>query len=394
MSGQNMKKKIDDLVNNICQNVVGGELTQLGELFTPCFLNELSEIIYENECLKKPELIINVNSQLCWIDKAPYAQLCSRTPFDRKVELGDAMFIFNEQFVNTRLQSVLNEKNKAFILQAKITDNETHTCHVPITTYNVLEKNSTYKEFQLYSQWSKFDISYSSNTKKVEESNVDLMSAPNSDACRFAWYGVAASTRNANSSPGWPCRWMVGKALMNDPCDKTLGELLSGFYQDHIIDGSQVGEYFNNANHSNPAWGKVVYHVLARSQQLGKPSYFPSSVTTQNRLISSKMVFHAPQLITLFTSFGLNGQRLVSSLFYILSLNPHLSFSHVFQHILLGMVSPKNFNHLFNSAIAILNFPPAVTTSVIGSYKPRKFPIVRVTVKRQENEKINSKYMS
>ncbi|THB85287.1 hypothetical protein E1N66_05920 [Pantoea allii] len=386
MSGKNMAEEIDDLINKICRNVVGGELTQLGALFTPRFLDELSEIIYKHENLKNPKLIIDVNSQLCWIDKAPYAKLCSGIPFDKKVELGDAMFIFDEKFVNTRSQSVLSERNKAFILQAKITGKETHVCRIPVTTCNASKKNSTYKEFELYSKWSKFDISYASNTTEVEESNVDLMNAPNSDACRFAWYGVAASTRNTNSSPSWPCRWMVGKALMNDPCDKTLGALLSGFYQNNNIAGSQVGEYFNNAHYFNPAWERVIYHVLARSKQLGKPSYFPLSVTTQNRIISSRMSFHAPQLITLLTSFGLDGQCVVGYLFYTLQLNPHLSFSHVAKKILLGMVSPKKFRPLFNGVSDILRLYPPVKTTVIGTYKPRKFPIIRVTVERQENE--------
>jgi len=387
MSNQNITREIDNLINKICQNVVGGELVQLGALFTPYFLDELSKIIYENERLKNPALIIDVNSQLCWIDKAPYAQLCSRTPFSRKVELGDAMFIFDEKFIDARLQNVLNESNKAFILQAKVTNDESNICHVPVTTYNSLKKNSTYKEFQLYNQWSNFDISYSSNTKKIEESNVNLMNVQNSDTCRFAWYGVAASTRNTNSSSGWPCRWMVGKALMNDPCDKTLGELLNSFYQGNTINGSQVGEYFNKSKNFNSDWERVVYHVLVRSQQLGKPSYFPAGVITQNRLISSRLVFRAPMLITLFTSFGLNGNFAVGYLIHLQSLYPHLPFSDLVEHLLLNMVSPQYFRILFNSVNAILQISSPVTTSVIGTYKPRKFPILRVEVTRQVNEK-------
>jgi len=384
-----MAKEIDDLINKMCRNVTGGELTQLGALFTPRFLDELSEIIYKHEKQKNPRLFIDVNSQLCWIDKAPYAKLCSGKPFDKKVELGDAMFIFDEKIIDMQSQSVLSERNKAFILQAKITEKESQVCHVPVTKYDSSKKNSTYKEFELYSKWSKFDISYSSNTTKVEESNVDLTKAPNSDPCRFAWYGVAASTRNANSSPIWPCRWMVGKALMNDPCDKTLGSLLSGFYQNNNVAGSQVGEYFDNARYFNSAWERVVHHVLARSKQLGKPSYFPSSVTTQNRIISSRMCLHAPQLITLLKSFGLNGQSVVKLLFYTMQTNPHLSFSYLVEKILLGMVSSKKFRPLFNGVSDILQLYPPVKTTVIGKYRPRKFPIIRVTVELQEYDEIN-----
>lgn len=384
-----MKVEIDNLINTICQNVVGGELTQLGALFTPYFLDELSKIVYSNECQQHPELVINVETELCWIDKAPYAQLCNKVPFDRKVELGDAMFIFDEKFVNSHTHNVVNEKMKAFILQAKVTEKETHICEVPVTKYDPVKKNSTYKEFELYNQWLAFNISYSSNTNQVEEQNVDLMKMSNSDTCRFAWYGVAASTRHSGSQSVWDCRWMVGKAVMNDPCDKTLGQLLSSFYQDTLINGSHVGEYFKPDNLSNPAWERVVHHVLTRCQQLGKPSYFPMNVSTQNRIISSQMQFLASHLMPLFVSYGLNGQCFLSEIIHFIADNPNAPLDEILFFELGGLVSKKDILYIYEFVMKITSFNTRIVKSVRGVYKPRKFPVLRVTVKRQEIERVN-----
>ncbi|HDD9797361.1 TPA: hypothetical protein PBR43_004461, partial [Escherichia coli] len=107
---KSMQDQFDTLINSICTNVSGGELKQLGALFTQSFLQGLSKIIYENEMNNHPSCDIEVESQLCWIDKAPYAQLCDGIPFDRKVELGDAMFIFDKQFIDNNSQKLISER--------------------------------------------------------------------------------------------------------------------------------------------------------------------------------------------------------------------------------------------------------------------------------------------
>ncbi|MCU6678667.1 hypothetical protein [Leclercia tamurae] len=117
MSIHTMEIEINNLINQICNGVTGGELKQLGALFTPTFLDKLSQIIYRDECVKHPNLLINVESELCWIDKAPYAKLCNGTPFDKKVELGDAMFIFDEKIVDAHSKSILNERKPLFYKQ-------------------------------------------------------------------------------------------------------------------------------------------------------------------------------------------------------------------------------------------------------------------------------------
>ncbi|MCL6746868.1 hypothetical protein [Kosakonia sp. R1.Fl] len=390
MNIQTMKIEIDKLINKICRNVVGGELTQLGALFNSCFLDGLSQIIYSGECAKHPSLLISVDAELCWIDKAPYAKLCSGIPFDNKVELGDAMFIFEEKLIVAGSLIVLNERKKAFILQAKITDKEAQICNVPIANYDKRNnKDSTFKEFELYRKWSSFDIYYASNTKKIQEYNVNLINGSSTDPCRFAWYGVAASTRIPNLSSSWPCRWMIGKAVMNTPCNKTLGELLSGFYQNHIIDGSQVGEYFEGASNSNPAWEKVVHHVLVRSKQLGKPSYFPTNATTQNRIVSSHKRFIAPQLIQLFSSFGLNGRIITCKLLNYLLSNSHYPLHYVVSRSLKKSIPPRLLRLLFDDVLDILQPFYPVTLRLNGIHKPRKFPLIRVTVQRQAVENFN-----
>lgn len=389
MSIHTMEIEINNLINQICNGVTGGELKQLGALFTPTFLDKLSQIIYRDECVKHPNLLINVESELCWIDKAPYAKLCNGTPFDKKVELGDAMFIFDEKIVDAHSKSILNERKKAFILQAKVTEKEAHICNVPIAKYDKSKKDSTYKELELYKQWLNFDIYYASNTSKIEEYNINLINGPSNDPCRFAWYGVAASTKNINSSSNWPCRWMVGKAVLSAPCNKTLGELLSAFYNNHIINGSYIGEYFEGANYFNPDWKKVVHHVLIRSRQLGKPSYFPVHVTTQNRTISSQKNFIASQLIQLFSSFGLNGRIATNDLLKSLSLYPYYPLHHVVSRSLERNIPTRIRRNLIKHIVNILRPLNPITLILNGEYKPRKFPILRVTVQRQEIVKIN-----
>ena len=137
---KSMQDQFDTLINSICTNVSGGELKQLGALFTQSFLQGLSKIIYENEMNNHPSCDIEVESQLCWIDKAPYAQLCDGIPFDRKVELGDAIFIFDKQFIDNNSQKLISERKKAFILQAKVTDKDDKNALVPITGYDPIKK--------------------------------------------------------------------------------------------------------------------------------------------------------------------------------------------------------------------------------------------------------------
>lgn len=394
MSIQNMKIDIENLVNRICRGVTGGELRQLGALFTPSFLDELSKIIYSNECIKHPGLVINVYSELCWIDKAPYAKLCKGIPFTNKVELGDAMFIFDEKLLKANSHIILQERKKAFILQAKVIEKEAGICNVPIAKYDQHKKDSTYKEFELYRKWADFDIYYASNTNKIEESNIKLINGSSIDPCRFAWYGVAASTRNPNSSTNWPCRWMVGKAVMNSPCDITIGELLSGFYNNYSISGSQVGEYFEGVNNYNPDWERVVHHVRVRSNQLGKPSYFPANVKTLNRIIFSNKKFIAPQLVQLFSAFGLNGQKITRKLLNYLYLYPHCSLGYLVRKVLRNNLPHRYNRTLLNGVLNILQSPTPIMLRLTGNYKPKKFPIISVTVKRQEVEKFYIDNMS
>lgn len=279
-----MKNEIDKLVNAMCNNVVGGELKQLGALFNVKFLNELRKIIYKNESIRSPSSFIQVDMQLAWIDKAPYAKLKNGIPFNNKVELGDAMFIFNE---NDITNDKIEVSGKAFILQAKVTKNKYQACSVPITTYS--KGNSTYKEYHLYEKWPPFDLSYSTQGS-VKASDINLTTY-NSDCIRYAWYGVAQYQQVTPTNTEWRCRWMVGKALKGTACNKTLGDLLNSFFMSIPLDGEQVGEYYCGRQFYNNDWYRIVHHVINCCTGLKMPSIVPNSNSFKNRIISTSELF-------------------------------------------------------------------------------------------------------
>lgn len=279
-----MKNEIDKLVNTMCNNVVGGELKQLGALFNVKFLRELRKIIYRNELKCNVAPFIQVDMQLAWIDKAPYAKLKSGIPFNNKVELGDAMFIFKE---NNIVSDKIETSGKAFILQAKVTRNKYQACYVPITTYS--KGNSTYKEYHLYEKWAPFDLFYSTQGS-VKASDINLTTY-NSDCVRYAWYGVAQYQQTTPTNTEWRCRWMVGKAIMGTACDKTLGDLLSSFFMSIPLDGEQVGEYYFGHQFYNNDWYRIVHHVINCCTGLKMPSFVPNNNSFKNRIVSVNKLF-------------------------------------------------------------------------------------------------------
>lgn len=181
---------------------------------------------------------------------------------------------------------------------------------------------------------------------------------------------------------------------MNSPCDITIGELLSGFYNNYSISGSQVGEYFEGVNNYNPDWERVVHHVRVRSNQLGKPSYFPANVKTLNRIIFSNKKFIAPQLIQLFSVFGLNGQKITRELLNYLYLYPHCSLGYLVRKVLKNNLPHRYNRTLLNGVLNILQSPTPIMLRLNGNYKPKKFPVISVTVKRQGVEKFYIDNMS
>lgn len=380
---KNMQDQFDTLINSICTNVSGGELKQLGALFTQSFLQGLSKIIYENELNNHPSCDIEVESQLCWIDKAPYAQLCDGIPFDRKVELGDAMFIFDKQFIDNNSQKLISERKKAFILQAKVTDKDDKNALVPITGYDPIKKNSTFKELELYKQWLPFNISYASNTNRIEEPKVDVIKYRTTDTYRFAWYGVVADKKNG-SHYNWPCRWMVGKSLMGQPCDRTMGELLSGFYQDNNVDGVHVGEYYSGTTDSNAAWGKVVWHVLTRCQQLKMPKVVP-----QHSILNCRKISHKKSYKNKLHTLGLD-KKIINDIASLLIYHPNLPmqlivYKTICHHLKNKKIKPNDF--ICRAAIKAISIGATpITVNVKGIKKPRSFPIIRIVVKRYNNE--------
>ncbi|MCG5044497.1 hypothetical protein LZP96_10665 [Enterobacteriaceae bacterium 155047] len=373
-----MKNKIDTLINNVCHNVSGGELVQLGALFSDTFLIQLSSIIYSQKLNKPTTFSVTVDTKLCWIDKAPYAQLSNNgqpKPFSNKVELGDAMFIINESFINNGIINPSLITDKAFILQAKVTKNKTKACYVPITTNT--GKNSTYKELELYKNWLPFDIYYSTRGS-AKDKNISLPTP----AEKYAWYGVVQHEQN-HSNSNWPCRWMIGKSRDGTPCNKTLGHLLSSFYEGKTIDGIEVGDHFSGAK-VNPEWKKVVDHVINCSKELKMPKYVLSKKSITGRVLQTQNTFYLFDDPVFNRVLGESGKKMF---FMFLRKFPSLigypTLKKEMRRYLMN--NALNANELDISRMAnifthVLHYRDGINFNKIGNYKPGAFPIVYISV--------------
>lgn len=378
-----MKNEIDELINRTCNNVVGGELSQLGALFNGTFLRELQKIIFMNELGRSPALIVEVDMQLAWIDKAPYAKLISGHPFTNKVELGDAMFIFEEIDISTNNTST--SSNKAFILQAKVTKNKYKACSVPITTCS--KNNSTYKEFHLYEKWSPFDLSYSTKGG-VEATNINL-TKHNPDCIRFAWYGVAQYQQTIPTNDEWRCRWMVGKAEMNAVCDRTLGDLLTGFFQSTPLDGAQVGEYYSNSSVVNKDWQRVVHHIINCCKGLKMPSYVPDNTSFRNRIVSANKILSFLRSNNSVNLFGGRWFDLLREVNDLRAGHPDLNLISIIFYCFRQHFNGSNHDEFLNFVFQLEQY---LESKAIGSYiggegvKLGAFPVVVTTVRRFYND--------
>ncbi|HFK5807638.1 TPA: hypothetical protein ACG0L8_002568 [Enterobacter bugandensis] len=377
-NSQTMKNQIDRLINSVCHNVSGGELVQLGALFSDTFLTQLSLIIYSNKINKPTTFSVTVNAKLCWIDKAPYAQLRKNgqpIPFSNKVELGDAMFIINESFTNNGKLNMNTTTDKAFILQAKVTKNKNKQCCVPITTNT--GKNSTYKELELYKNWLPFDIYYSSRGA-AKDINISLPTP----AEKYAWYGVVQNEQN-DSSPDWPCRWMIGKSKDGAPCNKTLGHLLSSFYEDKTIDGIDVGDHFSGAK-VNPEWKRVVDHVIECSKELKMPKYVLNRTNTTGRILKTQSNFSLLDDAVFSRVLGESGKKLFFNLVrQCPNFINHLPLEEELRRYLINIglkINETDISRMANIFAHILHYRNGVSFDEIGSYKLGAFPIVYISV--------------
>lgn len=377
-NSQTMKIQIDRLINRVCHNVSGGELVQLGALFNDTFLIQLSSIIYSQKLNRPSTFSVTVDTKLCWIDKAPYAQLRKNSqpiPFSNKVELGDAMFIVNEQFTNNGIINTGSITDKAFILQAKVTKNKNKECNVPITTNT--GKNSTYKELELYKNWPPFDIYYS--TRGVaEDKNISLPSP----AEKYAWYAVVQNEQN-DSSSNWPCRWMIGKSRDGAPCNKTLGQLLSSFYEGKTVDGIEVGDHFSGVK-VNLEWKRVVDHVIKCSKKLSMPSYVLSRRNTIGRILRTHRTFSLLNDRVFNKVLGKTGKELF---FMFAQQYPNLiGYSFLKEEMRKYLINNGlnadeiEISRMTSIFTHILHYLDRVSFNEIGTYKPGAFPIVYISV--------------
>ncbi|WP_413741649.1 hypothetical protein ACL2XO_23695 [Sodalis sp. RH15] len=132
-----------------------------------------------------------------WIDKKPLVAY-SPTSNLPKVELGDALLIYNHHHRDKagKYSGMIDER--AVIIQAKITGNKTRHPKVTVTS-----GDSSSKEYALYSKWPSFMLKH----KKYYTSPFNLPH-PLKNNAPFPYAFYLAARKSYSKHPNWRCHWM------------------------------------------------------------------------------------------------------------------------------------------------------------------------------------------
>lgn len=224
------------------------ELHQFASLFDPSYLSKLAQLFFRNDKHNHDGLNSHYYAvEVGWIDKKPLVAY-SQTANLPKVELGDALLVYNHLQIDQDGKYIDTVDERAVIIQAKVTGNKALPPKVTVT-----KGESSRKEYVLYSKWPSFML----KRKKTYTTTFNLPHPlQNNEPFPYAFY--LAARKSYNKHPNWRCHWMGAPTKLSERCNISAGDILLS-----LKTGLQIGKYQVGADlKSNREWSRLVKTVL------------------------------------------------------------------------------------------------------------------------------------
>ncbi|MCT2417570.1 hypothetical protein N1689_06885 [Pantoea sp. XY16] len=275
---------IDSIINHqYSSSSPTSELGQLGLLFTPGFIDQLVNLLFNTtKQTTPPNALVTFDVSFGWIDKVPLAKFLNSeydhngNKITEKVEIGDMHFVYNDNLItNGSGKSSCVSGSYGLILQAKRAPS-LDIPSVPVTKSNAIN-SSTAKEFHLLSKWPLFDLYKTSKNKNSILNGININNNQ-ANILSYGWYAACPPTNKITTN--WSCRWMCSEAKINSSCDLSLGSVLAAFYNRTILRTFNVGvgfdfivgwENFVNKN-AVPHWSALNNQIISICNELKLPS--------------------------------------------------------------------------------------------------------------------------